>query len=43
MSSLDQRSEKCPCCGGEVRVERIEKNYRVYKCVRCGLSENRAV
>gem|GEM_PF-1068902 len=43
MSSVGQRAERCPCCGSEMRVERIERNYRVYRCVSCGLSENRPV
>ncbi|MEM0445039.1 MAG: hypothetical protein QXW60_06755 [Nitrososphaerota archaeon] len=35
-------SDRCPCCGGEMRVERVEKGFRLYRCVSCGLSDVRS-
>jgi hypothetical protein len=31
----------CPCCGSEMKVEKILQNTTIIKCVECGLSDTR--
>lgn len=40
---LDKPEEKipCPCCGSEMKVDRVLENTSVLKCIGCGMSDTR--
>lgn len=31
----------CPCCGSEMRVDRVLENTTIIRCVECGLSDTK--
>ena len=31
----------CPCCGAEMRIEKVLENTTIVKCIGCGLSDTR--
>ena len=42
-SSIDKPEEKipCPCCGSDMKVDKVLENSKVIKCSGCGLSDTR--
>ncbi len=31
----------CPCCGSEMKVDKVLENTKIIKCIECGLSDTR--
>ena len=41
-SRLDsQNTTKCPCCGSDMKVDRVLENTTIIRCIECGLSDTR--
>jgi len=42
-SDLQKTSSKtpCPCCGSEMKVDKVLENTTVIRCVECGLSDTK--
>jgi hypothetical protein len=43
IENIEKPEEKilCPCCGSEMKVEKVLENTKVIKCSGCGLSDTR--
>lgn len=41
MDSQNTALTPCPCCGSEMKVEKILENTTIIRCTECGLSDTR--
>jgi len=41
LDSQNTTQTPCPCCGSEMKVDRVLENTTIIRCIECGLSDTR--